>query len=172
MAPEYGATMGFFPVDAETVWYLRATGRTEEQVRGVRELFQGAGALRHPAKRRDRLQRRSGTRPRDGAPERLRAEAAAGSHRAARRSRRRSARCSESPCREGGYGKPEASTASASACTWATADQSGTTIALHANRDMTVRRKRSRSTNWRWSATGPRRIAWRICPARRSRRWT
>src|SRR5476651_2319378 len=32
MAPEYGATMGFFPIDAETVWYLRATGRTEEQV--------------------------------------------------------------------------------------------------------------------------------------------
>jgi aconitate hydratase len=31
MAPEYGATMGFFPIDAETVWYLRATGRTEEQ---------------------------------------------------------------------------------------------------------------------------------------------
>jgi aconitate hydratase len=30
MAPEYGATMGFFPVDAETVNYLRATGRPEE----------------------------------------------------------------------------------------------------------------------------------------------
>jgi aconitate hydratase len=31
MAPEYGATMGYFPVDAESVNYLRATGRTEEQ---------------------------------------------------------------------------------------------------------------------------------------------
>ncbi|MEP6664111.1 MAG: aconitate hydratase, partial [Verrucomicrobiota bacterium] len=30
MAPEYGATMGFFPIDDETVNYLRATGRTEE----------------------------------------------------------------------------------------------------------------------------------------------
>lgn len=30
MAPEYGATMGFFPVDEETVAYLRATGRPEE----------------------------------------------------------------------------------------------------------------------------------------------
>ncbi|MFO1187745.1 MAG: aconitate hydratase AcnA [Alphaproteobacteria bacterium] len=29
MAPEYGATCGFFPVDAETLRYLRATGRTE-----------------------------------------------------------------------------------------------------------------------------------------------
>jgi aconitate hydratase len=32
MAPEYGATMGFFPIDAECTRYLRATGRTEEQV--------------------------------------------------------------------------------------------------------------------------------------------
>ena len=33
MAPEYGATMGFFPIDQECVTYLRATGRTEEQCR-------------------------------------------------------------------------------------------------------------------------------------------
>ncbi len=32
MAPEYGATMGFFPVDQETLRYLRETGRTSEQV--------------------------------------------------------------------------------------------------------------------------------------------
>ncbi len=32
MAPEYGATMGFFPVDAETLKYMRLTGRSEEQV--------------------------------------------------------------------------------------------------------------------------------------------
>ncbi len=32
MAPEYGATMGFFPVDAETLNYLRFTGRSSEQV--------------------------------------------------------------------------------------------------------------------------------------------
>jgi len=30
MAPEYGATCGFFPVDAETLEYLRRTGRTAE----------------------------------------------------------------------------------------------------------------------------------------------
>ena len=30
MAPEYGATMGFFPIDEETVNYLRSTGRSEE----------------------------------------------------------------------------------------------------------------------------------------------
>ncbi|MEI7683574.1 MAG: aconitate hydratase AcnA, partial [Planctomycetota bacterium] len=32
MAPEYGATMGFFPVDAETLNYLRRTGRTKAEV--------------------------------------------------------------------------------------------------------------------------------------------
>lgn len=32
MAPEYGATMGFFPVDQETLRYLHETGRTPEQV--------------------------------------------------------------------------------------------------------------------------------------------
>jgi aconitate hydratase len=32
MAPEYGATMGFFPVDAATVDYLRATGRTDAEL--------------------------------------------------------------------------------------------------------------------------------------------
>jgi len=32
MGPEYGATCGFFPVDAETLHYLRASGRSEEQV--------------------------------------------------------------------------------------------------------------------------------------------
>jgi aconitate hydratase len=31
MSPEYGATMGYFPIDQESVNYLKATGRTEEQ---------------------------------------------------------------------------------------------------------------------------------------------
>jgi aconitate hydratase len=35
MAPEYGATMGFFPVDGETLDYLRRTGRTEAEVQLV-----------------------------------------------------------------------------------------------------------------------------------------
>jgi aconitate hydratase len=35
MAPEYGATMGYFPVDEETIKYLRFTGRSEDQVRLV-----------------------------------------------------------------------------------------------------------------------------------------
>ena len=39
MAPEYGATMGFFGVDEETCSYLKATGRSEEQVNAVRNYF-------------------------------------------------------------------------------------------------------------------------------------
>ncbi|HEX3654709.1 MAG TPA: aconitate hydratase AcnA [Pirellulales bacterium] len=35
MAPEYGATMGFFPIDHETLEYLRRTGRTEDEVQLV-----------------------------------------------------------------------------------------------------------------------------------------
>jgi aconitate hydratase len=35
MAPEYGATMGFFPVDAETLAYLRFTGRSDDHVQLV-----------------------------------------------------------------------------------------------------------------------------------------
>jgi len=35
MAPEYGATVGYFPIDEETLNYLRLTGRSEQQVRLV-----------------------------------------------------------------------------------------------------------------------------------------
>src|SRR5439155_9135720 len=40
MAPEYGATMGFFPVDEESCQYLLSTGRTEAQVAAFRNYFQ------------------------------------------------------------------------------------------------------------------------------------
>lgn len=39
MAPEYGATMGFFPIDGKTMDYMRQTGRREEQVELVTEYF-------------------------------------------------------------------------------------------------------------------------------------
>lgn len=39
MAPEYGATMGFFPVDEETVRYLVATGRTDDEIEAFRAYF-------------------------------------------------------------------------------------------------------------------------------------
>src|SRR5262249_57494819 len=43
MAPEYGATCGIFPVDAETLKYLRATGRSEELVALVEAYFKEQG---------------------------------------------------------------------------------------------------------------------------------
>ncbi|MFT6042470.1 MAG: aconitate hydratase, partial [Gammaproteobacteria bacterium] len=43
MAPEYGATMGYFPVDAKTVDYLRLTGRTEEQIALVVAYYRAQG---------------------------------------------------------------------------------------------------------------------------------
>src|SRR5215216_3533117 len=48
MAPEYGATMGFFPVDEETLKYLQATGRAPEQVEAVRNYFQAQGLFGIP----------------------------------------------------------------------------------------------------------------------------
>jgi aconitate hydratase len=46
MAPEYGATMGFFPVDAETIKYLRFTGREESQVQLVEAYCKTQGLFR------------------------------------------------------------------------------------------------------------------------------
>lgn len=46
MAPEYGATMGFFPVDDETLRYLRRTGRTEGEVRLVERYAKEQGLFR------------------------------------------------------------------------------------------------------------------------------
>ena len=46
MSPEYGATMGFFPVDSETIAYLRFTGRNEEQARLVEAYAKEQGLFR------------------------------------------------------------------------------------------------------------------------------
>ncbi len=46
MAPEYGATCGLFPVDAETLAYLSLTGRSDEQVRLVEGYAKAQGFFR------------------------------------------------------------------------------------------------------------------------------
>jgi aconitate hydratase len=48
MAPEYGATMGFFPVDEETCAYLLATGRPAEHVELVRQYYKAQGMFGMP----------------------------------------------------------------------------------------------------------------------------
>ena len=50
MAPGYGATMGFFPIDEECTNYLRATGRTEEQIALYTNYYQAQGLWGMPQK--------------------------------------------------------------------------------------------------------------------------
>ncbi len=48
MAPEYGATMGFFPVDQATVDYLAATGRTADEIDALASYFKAQGMFGIP----------------------------------------------------------------------------------------------------------------------------
>jgi aconitate hydratase len=48
MAPEYGATIGYFPVDEQSCRYLQATGRSDENVETVRRYFQAQGLFGMP----------------------------------------------------------------------------------------------------------------------------
>jgi len=50
MAPEYGATMGFFPIDGECMNYLRATGRSEEHCRVYENYYRAQNLFGIPKK--------------------------------------------------------------------------------------------------------------------------
>jgi aconitate hydratase len=50
MAPEYGATLGFFPIDAECVEFLRATGRSEELCQAYESYYKAQGMFGMPQK--------------------------------------------------------------------------------------------------------------------------
>ena len=50
MAPEYGATMGLFPIDQECVSFLRATGRSEEHCRAYENYYRAQGLFGIPKK--------------------------------------------------------------------------------------------------------------------------
>ena len=50
MAPEYGATCGIFPIDAESLRYLRLSGRPEEQVQLVEGYAREQGMFREPGR--------------------------------------------------------------------------------------------------------------------------
>ena len=82
MAPEYGATCGFFPVDAETLSYLRCHGRPADTVALVEAYAKAQGMLRTTSSAEpvytDTLELDLGTVE----PSARRAEAAAGSRRA------------------------------------------------------------------------------------------
>ncbi|HSW09084.1 aconitate hydratase AcnA [Aquabacterium sp.] len=49
MAPEYGATMGFFPVDEKTLAYLKGTGRTKAELEAFEAYFKAQGLWGIPA---------------------------------------------------------------------------------------------------------------------------
>ena len=49
MAPEYGATMGFFPIDEKTLEYYRGTGRTPQQIDALEAYFRAQGLFGVPA---------------------------------------------------------------------------------------------------------------------------
>ncbi|UJP04468.1 MAG: aconitate hydratase [Nitrosomonas sp.] len=48
MAPEYGATMGFFPIDGVTVDYFKGTGRTQEEISAFQHYFEAQGMFGIP----------------------------------------------------------------------------------------------------------------------------
>jgi aconitate hydratase len=48
MAPEYGATCGFFPVDEVTLGYMRLSGRSDEQVENTKRYYQAQGMFVTP----------------------------------------------------------------------------------------------------------------------------
>jgi len=49
MAPEYGATMGFFPVDERTIAYFEGTGRTKDEIDAFESYFRAQGLFGVPA---------------------------------------------------------------------------------------------------------------------------
>ncbi|WP_017525180.1 aconitate hydratase AcnA [Pusillimonas noertemannii] len=48
MAPEYGATMGFFPVDERTLHYFEGTGRTQDEIDALKAYFKAQGMFGVP----------------------------------------------------------------------------------------------------------------------------
>ena len=79
MAPEYGATMGFFPVDAETLHYLRLTGRSAELVDLVERYCKEQGLFRTDDTPDPDIHRNAGTGSAHCRAQPRRAQAPAGS---------------------------------------------------------------------------------------------
>ena len=77
MAPEYGATMGFFPVDDQTLNYLRQTGRTKDEVELVERYTKEQGLFRTDKATDAEVHQGRAARSLDGRAEPRRAEAAA-----------------------------------------------------------------------------------------------
>jgi aconitase A len=81
MAPEYGATMGFFPVDEETIDYFAGTGRKREEIAAFEATSRRRGCSACPKAGAIDYSDRADARPGHRRPFARRAEAAAGPHR-------------------------------------------------------------------------------------------
>ena len=46
MSPEYGATMGYFPIDEQTLEYLRMTGRDPHKIQVIADYLKAQGLFR------------------------------------------------------------------------------------------------------------------------------
>ena len=79
MAPDYGATCGYFPVDKVALDYMRLTGRDHASHRSGRGLPKLEGMFLEPGAPAAGVHRYAGTRSRHGAALAWRAEVAAGS---------------------------------------------------------------------------------------------
>ena len=88
MSPEFGSTCAIFPIDDETLTYLRLTGRPAEQVALVEAYAKEQGLWHDPASRRPSVLRAARARPVHRRAVARRAEAPAGPGRADRRQER------------------------------------------------------------------------------------
>ena len=84
MAPEYGATCGIFPIDAESIEYLRLSGRPASQIALVEAYARAQGLFREPGDRPAAYSRHPHPRHGRGRALHLRAEASPGPDPAAR----------------------------------------------------------------------------------------
>ncbi len=81
MAPEYGATMGFFPVDEATIEYFQGSGRSKEEIAAFEAYFKAQGLFGIPQGGRDRLHQGAEAGPGHRGALARRSEAPAGPHR-------------------------------------------------------------------------------------------
>ena len=115
MAPEYGATCGFFPIDGETINYLNGSAREPERIALVEAYAKAQGMWREPGTPDPVFTDITGARPGSGGAQHRRPQAAAGQDCALRRQavlRRRAGvdvrrrwRCG-GPARAGGRHRP------------------------------------------------------------------
>ena len=81
MAPEYGATMGFFPVDDATIEYFKGTGRTQGEIDAFEAYFKAQDLFGIPKAGDIDYTQRGHARPRHRRAVAGRPEASAGPHR-------------------------------------------------------------------------------------------